>query len=121
MPLLATVALLAACGEDEIVTGNIVSPKDRYIRQADALCTDFKDAVLGTQAAAREASPRERARLVRRLRGRAKALDEKLEAIPRPDADRELLDRFLAEFEIGRVTPKAKRLADRYGFDSCGV
>jgi hypothetical protein len=126
----AALALFGACGDEEVPTGNIVTPKERYIRQADALCQDLRDAAMGAGLAYRDASEKERAKIRRRLAAKALRVQNKLEALPRPETeDEQLLDPF---FEKTRQQAEALRagkrsdvaglddLADRYGFDVCG-
>ena len=127
---IAILTLLGACGEEEVPTGNIVTPKERYIRQADALCRDYRDAALGAGLAYRKASAKERVRIRRRLAAAGAEMQDKLEALPRPESeDQELLAPI---FEKTRDQIRALRagqrvngreldeLADRYGFDVCG-
>jgi hypothetical protein len=126
----AVLALLGACGEEEVPTGNIVTPKDRYIRQADALCLDYRDAATGASLAYKDASAKERVRIRRRLAATGDETQDKLEALPRPGSeDDELLDAFFKKtrkqvelLRAGKETdvPGLARLADRYGFDVCG-
>ena len=122
--LMALVTLFAACGDEPAVTtGNIVTAKERYIRQADAVCSDFHDAVMGTAVALRDASPAKRRRLTRELRRLADRAERKIEALPRPEENRAVLERYIAlSRERGPsepASPKLRRTADQYGFDAC--
>lgn len=127
---IAFVTFLSACGEDEVPTGNIVTPKERYIRQADALCQDVRDASMAASVAYQDASARERAKIRRRLASTAARTQDKLEALPRPETkDQGLLDpifklmrKQVEAFRAGREAdvPRLEKLADRYGFDACG-
>jgi hypothetical protein len=127
---IAVLAVLGACGEDEVPTGNIVTPKDRYIRQADALCLDYRDAATGASLAYEDASARERVKIRRRLAATGDEVQDKLEALPRPGSeDDELLDSIFQKtrkqvelVRAGKQTDVAglDKLADRYGFDVCG-
>jgi hypothetical protein len=127
---IAILALLNACGQEEIPTGNIVTPKERYIRQADALCLDRRDAALRAALASRKASAKERVKIRRRLAAMAAKVQDKLEALPRPESeDQALLDPFFEKtrkqvqaLHAGKQVDVAEldKLADRYGFDVCG-
>jgi hypothetical protein len=128
--LVAFLIFLSACGEEGVPTGNIVTPKERYLRQADALCQDYRDAAMGAALAYGEASSRERAKIRRELAATAERVQRKLEALPRPESeDQKLLDPFFAKMrrQVAAVragkrveVPGLDVLADRYGFDVCG-
>jgi hypothetical protein len=123
-------SFLSACGEEGVPTGNIVTPKDRYIREADGLCRDYQDAALAAQVAYRDASAEERVKIRRRLAAKGEAVQDKVEALPRPETeDQELLDPIFSKIrkqvEALRAdkptnVPGLAKLADRYGFDVCG-
>jgi len=127
---IASLTFLSACGEEEVPTGNIVTPKERYIREADALCRDYQDAALGAQLAYQDASAKERAKIRSKLAATGEKVQDKLEALPRPETeDQELLDpifskmrRQVAALRADRPTdvPGLAKLANRYGFDVCG-
>jgi hypothetical protein len=127
---IAFLALLGACGEEQIITGNIVTPKDRYTRQADALCQDYADAAMGASLAYADASAKERVRIRRRLAAKGEKVQDKVEALPRPGTeDDDLLDpifkKMRKELEAVRTgkgadIPGLAKLAERYGFDVCG-
>src|SRR6185503_10962367 len=127
---IAFVAFLSACGEADVPTGNIVTPKERYIRQADALCQDFRDAALSSALAYRDASPKERAKIRRKLADTGNAVQKKVEALPPPqDEDQALLGplfkKMREQVEAIRAGKRGDprgtdKLADRYGFDVCG-
>jgi len=127
---IAVLTSLSACGEEEVPTGNIVTPKQRYIRQADALCRDVRDAALGASPAYQDASAKERLKIRRRLAATAEKVQDKLEALPRPETeDRELLDPIFKlmrnqvdAFRAGKQGDPARldKFAARYGFASCG-
>jgi hypothetical protein len=127
---IAVLTLLSACGEAEVPTGNIVTPKEGYIRLADALCLDYRDAATGAALAYRDASAKERAKIRRRLAAKAEKVQDKLEALPRPESEgQELLDPFFKKtrkqveaLRAGKQVdvPGLDKLADRYGFDVCG-
>jgi hypothetical protein len=121
---------LSACGEEEVPTGNIVTPKERYIREADALCGDYQDAALAAQVAYRDASANERVKIRRRLAAKGEKVQDKVEALPRPETeDQELLGPIFSKMRkqvealrAGKPTdvPGLGNLAGRYGFDVCG-
>ena len=121
---------LSACGEEGVPTGNIVTPKERYIQQADALCRDYADAALGAQVAYRDASAKERAKIRRELAAKGEKVQAKVEALPRPETeDQDLLPAIfrkmrkqLEALRAGKPMAAAglDELASRYGFDVCG-
>ena len=127
---IAVLTFLSACGEEEVITGNIVTPKERYIRQADGLCRDYRDAAMGAALAYRDASAKQRVKIRRRLAATAEKVQRKLEALPRPETeDQRLLDPFFRKtrkqvqaLRAGKQAdvPGLEKLADRYGFDVCG-
>ena len=85
---------------------------------------------MGASLAYRDASPKERVKIRRKLAATGEEVQDKLEALPPPeDDDRELLDplfkkmrRQLVALRAGKQgdVPGMDRLADRYGFDVCG-
>jgi hypothetical protein len=132
--LVLVVAALAACGDDESPYTDEGPTKLQLVTEADAICRSYDSRFVDALQGLGGADPAQKAAIAQRVAKVADELLAELRELPRPEEDRELLDRVFASVgddlvELRRnpalldqpeeLFSESSDLATEYGFQDC--